>query len=464
MQASSAFQRAPTTGPLRGLIFDPKTNTTRIGVLPPAGEKAKTQGCVSFTILNKELVREFDPLIHTGDAFVLPGISEATTIRDAEGVDLFSLAPTDAEPTLDVPLDIYEAIVASAGTDPLDDASDEWNVEGHAAMQALLLAWQGMPPSQGLPLLRGCAEARLRLVEAEGRWHLMPPAEIERVTGRPYTSRKALRKTGGKAFALSLAKAGEEAEAARVAEEARVREEAAKTPNSESMAALGLVGLAVPRDGFTQLPLAMTYPLPVRFAGQQDRMPVVFPVYTDRSATDFYCWRAIEGLPLPAEGSIAGCSIISPDTVLPVAPRGRLEAMTDPPVDALYNFTVQLRRRFLPDIDRGPVTSWSKSGVDRAREIAKEYAPLFRKQRDPLRRMQLAHGIFLAVRGLKVSPVRVIATFIAAIAELKVDAGDGVRAEVERMALDAAQGGEIGVGSLLNSKETSKKKNVKEGI
>ncbi len=193
MQASSAFQRAPTTGPMRGLIFDPKTNTTRIGILPPPGEKAKTPGCVALTILAADKVRELDSLIRTGDVFVLPGISEATTIRDADGAELFSLTPTDVEPTLDVPLDIYEAIVASAGFEPTDEVSDEWNVEGHAAMQALLLAWEGLPSSRGLPLLRGCAEARLRLVEAEGRWHLMPLAEIERVTGRAYTSRKALR-------------------------------------------------------------------------------------------------------------------------------------------------------------------------------------------------------------------------------------------------------------------------------
>ncbi len=236
----------------------------------------------------------------------------------------------------------------------------------------------------------------------------------------------------------------------------RVRDEAAKTPNAKSMAAMGLTGILVPNDGFCTIPPGLVYQVPASAAGARDRWPVIFPAFTNRAGEDFYCWRAIESLPLPAEGTVAGCSIIPASAMLPVVPGARLEAITEAPPDAIYGFTCQLRRRFLPDIDRGPVTEWSKAGTDRARAVGKQYAPLFRRQRDPLRRWQLRHALELVVRGLRVRPDRALALLLAAIEELRVDAGDGVRQEIEQLALVAAQGGEVSVGSMLSSSKKGK--------
>lgn len=451
-----AKTEAPAEAPRIGLRWNRKLNTTRIGLLPAEGEKAQAHPVVSLEIIDKDLAHELDPLLLNGTkAHLWHTLGEAVAAKALRVTPM----PTGTEPSImgaNLSLDVYEAIVADLGVDDDGSSTEEWVKEGLAAAREVL---RDPPPASGLPRLKGEPEVRLRQAESVARWYGVPAARIVEATGRAYEPRRGMLTASGKSRALSLNKAKADAEAARIAEEARVRDEVAKTPNDRTMSALGLVGLAVPNDGFAQLPPGMTYPLPVRFGGQRDRMPVVFPIHTDRSGTDYYVWPAIEALPLPAEGNIAGCTLISPDEVLPVVPATRLAAIAEqPPVDALYHFTVSLRRRFLPDVDRGPLESWSRSGVEQAREIVKRFAPLFGRQRDPMRRWQLPHALELVVRGLKVRPDRALALFLTAIEERKVDAGEGVRDEIERMALAAAAAGEVETESLLTLKQPTKGK------
>ncbi|HEY3817318.1 MAG TPA: hypothetical protein VGL81_09115 [Polyangiaceae bacterium] len=190
------------------------------------------------------------------------------------------LKPIDAGVPVDGHLSLidYERIVEQHGTeDTAGESSPEWLADGRAAM----LDMDRARPSSALAGFRGELEAWRRQQEAVGRGFALPPEEIAKVTGRPYTPRKSLVPAGIYAKRLAAEKVEREARAVELAAQAEAARIEAARPRT--LAERNAWGFEVRLGGIHEPP-AQLGSVPFSYALKESRFVLV---------------EAIPGLTLP---------------------------------------------------------------------------------------------------------------------------------------------------------------------
>ncbi len=172
---------------------------------------------VDFEPLNAPACRALDPFAGIpGRKKLLAPLTESAIIRDAEGLPLFALTPSENQngPADPLSLALWDASVATLGHDDPPQTVDRWKPEAEALARA---AMKNCPPSVGMPRFRGEDAAHVRQVQNELRWSWgASPEEIQAWTGRPLVETRGLWPVLGAVHALDARKAAEDAERTRV--------------------------------------------------------------------------------------------------------------------------------------------------------------------------------------------------------------------------------------------------------
>jgi hypothetical protein len=257
-----------------------------------------------------------------------------------------------------------------------------------------------------MPGFREEREVRLRQCESVGRSYGLAPQTIESITGRPYEPRKSMLPACGKAKSLSMVRAKEQAQAERAEAEERARLDAERTPNWKALGDVCLSAVAVPlRDIEVQVPRSLA---------------AMSPDWTDEKGTAFFVWREIIGLPLPAGASFAGCSVLDPSHIIPCVPARRIDEVREPTFE-IFELVVRLRRKFLPDADRGPIETWSTGGLEGAKALVASRVHAIHSQMHGQTWIP-RHIVECVVRGFLIAPAKG--------ARLLLDALDGEHARL----------------------------------
>jgi hypothetical protein len=401
-----------------------------------------------FTLFKVEVLDEgatlaLDPLLSTGAVLRLVApLTEPATIR-VDGAPAFTLTPTDSGQSASDPcLAVYEAIVAELGADDPGDTDDRWAAEGEAAMCDVLESLPASPVSAW----RGEREVLRRTAEALGRSHGLSVAEIERVTGRAFASRKAPFAPMHHASRLAEQERLRAEETARAAAEKAAVE--AERLRPKSLKELGLHGVEIRQRTDTGVP-----PL---LEGQ------ALAWRGDDGRSMFVTWRAIEALAPPVV-DLGGVRVMGPEDTVPAY-------ATPPPRIAtteIYRFILELRAAH-SEVDRGPVTAFESSGLPLGREMISRQ-PEILSWAAPSEGWRRPHLCEVLVRALRIR-VDLAAAMLWSAVEAK-HAAEGEpwlgsrkiarevlpipphawqRAAIEAACVAAAMGGNVVPGELLS--------------
>jgi hypothetical protein len=307
-----------------------------------------------------------------------------------DGVPALRIAPCDpsAEVNYYWGLQIRSAVVEAIGVE--DDGSRSDVAGARAIAGTLRVQSVRVPPpylhGEDVALAQDVADVVLAWGKAWGQ-------------GNPVAGRKRLLPACHYARPLLAEQAKREREADLAAAEARARAEELSRRETRTIGQLGLEGIAVDatEPGVT-VPGAL-----------QTRRLWIWP---GRPHLHLALFPAIPGLPLPPDARFAGCSVVPHDFVLSdVHPRD-LENQTLAADKPIFELVCAVRRKYAPDVDRGPIGDdrWQPVGAE-ARALAERYA------RD-LHASQSWRGPWLCmaiVRGTLVHPSEAAALVTSAI-------------------------------------------------
>ncbi len=343
-------------------------------------------------VLDREAARERNPLLLSGSIVRLwQAIDGPITIRGGDR-KLYVVTPCEqgTEPTDYLDADTYAAIVGDADAGHDDDGSatsDEWTAEGLKQMRLML---QHAPPNHGIHTFQGTPAVAVAQAVALARWYGAPVAEISAALGHPVTLARSLLEPGGKAESLTLARRKQEAAAERATAEESARVEKERRPNTRTLADLSLSGVAVPLlDIDVQVPRSLTG---------------LTPTWTDESGAALFVWRDIVGLPLPTNATFAGCHTLDRSRVVACVPANRLDEAREAAVE-VFQLTLRLRRKLMPNADRGPIETWSTDGIESAKALVAAWAHVIHSPKHGQAWIP-RHIVECVVRGLLVAPAK----------------------------------------------------------
>jgi hypothetical protein len=353
--------------------------------------------CVVIEIPDRDRAREVNPLLLSGDITPLWHALAGPAVVRVDNVDVFRVTPTTAgtAPTRHLDADTFALILDALGVD--DDGSATTETWAQQGLAAAVEAMRHAPPDEGLHRFqrsRSVAEAQ---AVAVARCYGAPVEGIAKLLGRPVTLGKTLLPPLARAKELDAMVArqkteGDAADAKLMAE----RVEAARV-NTDTLDTLGCQAVLVP------LLDAPGVQVPKELAG--------LPSFTsDGGAAAVFPWRAIPGLSLgPIE--FAGVRVLAGDFVINAPAR----TMTSIPMAtvAVYSLVCALIRKYAPG-DFGPITAFSKDGIDAARAFISQWASYLydvRMGREWLPR----HLVEMSVRAYRLRPDVAVAEWSAAL-------------------------------------------------
>jgi hypothetical protein len=423
-------------------------NWTGIGRLPqnlvkppPAPVQApRPFQCFRFATLDADVLRSVESGVWPEQG-VLRLAAPWTEPRDIshEGKPFMRLEPCDFDPNAnDATGALYGAILADAGTAiELGETSDRWLAEGESWAQGAL----SVAPTDVFECFSHRRETFvMQVADRLAHSYLLPAAEVERITGVKTVSTWTLWPAGHDANRLAAAATARE-EVRRQADEQAEREriEAARPVTADQ---LGAELVAMRRDRLAVDPQSGAPAPPWSNA---------VPLWSTDSEL-IYAFRALVGLPLPADYAGDGLRVLAPTTIVPRSCRPIPAATV-----AVWRFACALAQRGTGDL--GPVAAdkWSDAGMARARELAAQWAhaALVPSHETGWRLKWLAECI---VRGCLVRPDRAEAV----IREAADPRNSHIMEHVALIALGAASGGVVSPGCLIPNFTSSPKRSTKK--
>jgi hypothetical protein len=358
--------------------------------------KSAPPPCVVIEILDRDRAREVNPLLLSGDITPLWHALAGPAVVRVDNVDVFRVTPTTAGtvPTRHLDADTFALILDALGVDDDGSATSEtWVHQGIAAGREVL---RHAPPNVGLHAFQRTPAVVEAFAVSVMRSYGCPLDTIAEVIGHAVTLGKTLLPPAGKARELDAALAKTKAEGDAADAKLRAEREEAARMNTSSLSELGFDAVAVPlSDPGVQCPRELA-DLPVSWA--------------DGGQTQIVAWRKIPGLAV-GPWSFAGCRVLDGSHVID-AP-ARMMASIPMATVGLYSLLCALVRKYAPG-DFGPITAFSKDGIDAARVFISQWASYLydvRQGREWLPR----HLVEMSVRAYRLRPDIAVAEWSAAL-------------------------------------------------